>query len=212
MNDQHRSRQGATTTLLPLPPAALLALLLTILVLGACSSPGDDTSGPDTGPTDEQGDPTGSEGGQGTPSRGAVHTEVSTAAGTAVPLVLDSPHLAVIVDEGGRCETPPCHRTLELGVDGNWTFDDAGEATANGTYDAASLAELANDTSEETIVLGPFQGECPTAYDGAERSYLVFLPDSPADVAVSVGSCHEQLDASAPLLEALDFLFVEASR
>ena len=118
-------------------------------------------------------------------------------------------HVAVVVDEGGACGAGPCQRTLELGDDGSWLFTGDDGSTTAGSYDEIPLLDLVAAADETALVLGPFRGECPTVRGGTERSYLVFRADGEPLV---LGSCHDQLDAGAPLLEALDLLVVEAGR
>ena len=135
---------------------------------------------------------------------------MATGAGTSVPLSLAGPHLAVVIDEGGLCPSGPCLRVLELTVTGDWFLSDGVENPRTGTYDADRLAELARTADPAVIAVGPFQGECPTAYDGNERSYLVFSPDEPETTVLDVASCREQLEANAPILVSLDLLITDA--
>ena len=101
---------------------------------------------------------------------------------------------------------------LELGLEGDWNYADSEGASTSGSYDAAPLIDLAASADSEEILLGSFAGECPTVRNGTARTYLVFRPDSPDAVALDAGSCRDQIDAAAPLIEALDLLLVEARR
>lgn len=172
-----------------------------IAAIAACTSPSPDAAGDDNAPPADS-----------TPSSTQAPAQLTTEAGLTVELTLPGHHVAVVVDEGGRCDPGPCRRVLELGADGGWAFSDADGTEAAGSYDPAALMQLAADADEAALVLGPFLGECPTLRNGSERSYLVFHPEIPGTIAVDVGSCREQLDATAPLLETLDLLFVEADR
>ena len=185
-----------------------VAVIGALATFGACSSPDSETAED----TDLAGlTAAGSAGGVATGGPSA-HTAIATAAGTNVELHLTATHLAVIVDEGGSCGSTPCAELLELGLAGDWTFTDLDGSTTSGSYDAAPLIELADSADPETILLGSFAGECPTVRNGTERTYLVFRPDSPETTALDAGSCRDQIDAAAPLIEALDLLLTEARR
>ncbi len=142
----------------------------------------------------------------------AVHGDVVTAAGTTAALEQVTLHLAVVVDEGGSCDSPPCLQTLELGVAGDWTYRHSDGTTTAGSYDPAPLLELAATVDGDAVAPGPFQGECPTVRNGTARTYLVFDPDAPETALLDVGSCRDQIDAAAPIIETLDLLLAEARR
>ncbi|MGI9614951.1 MAG: hypothetical protein ACR2QO_18720 [Acidimicrobiales bacterium] len=180
----------------------LVAMIGALLAGGACSSPSSNAA--------DEIDPAGPTTDRRATGTSPVHTAVATAAGTNVELYLGAPHLAVVVDEGGSCGTPPCAEFLELGLAGDWMFTDFDGSTMSGSYDAAPLIELAGAADAEAILLGSFAGECPTVRNGTERTYLVFHPDLPETTALDAGSCRDQIDASAPLVEALDLLLAEA--
>lgn len=126
-------------------------------------------------------------------------------------LATPGPHLAVVVDEGGRCDPGPCRRVLELQLDGQWTFLDFDGSSQTGGYDAFELADLADALDESELVSGPFGGECPSESGGYERFYRVFSPNDGDNPVVDLTSCRHQLDAAAPIIVALDLLLVEAS-
>ena len=184
-------------------------------MLGGCSSPSPDAERGDQGRNDsgvgvdEAAGPSRRAGPDADP---AVHTNVQTAAGSAVGLELATLHLAVVVDEGGRCDSAPCLQTLELGVAGDWTYRHLDGATTSGSYDPGLLAELAATVDQSVVAPGPFLGECPTVRNGTERTYLVFDPAAPETAVLDVGSCRAQIDASAPIVETLDLLLAEARR
>lgn len=190
--------------------AVAIVALIVLVALGGCSSSSTDAATGDTGDA-SNGEPAGAARTDTTAAAPAIHTEVRTAAGTTVALELATLHLAVVIDEGGSCDGPPCVEALELGAAGDWSFSQDG-TTTTGAYDPAPLADLAATLDETTIASGSFLGECPTVRNGTERTYLVFHPDSPETATLEVGSCHQQLDATSPLIETLDLLVAEARR
>ncbi len=187
----------------------LLCVVVASVLLAACSGGGSADGGEST-PDDGSGDG----GGQAaeTTTTAPIRDAVPAASGASVDLGLAGPHLAVVVDEGGRCESGACFVVVEFAADGTWLLTDSVGETAEGGYDAEALADLARDARGDDINLGPFRGECPTTFDGNERSYQVFSPEDPKMTVLDLASCRDQIDADAPIMVALDLLVLEASR
>ncbi|MFV0522953.1 MAG: hypothetical protein ACK5RL_00405 [Acidimicrobiales bacterium] len=124
--------------------------------------------------------------------------------------VIDSGLLAVVIDVGGLCEGGVCERQLELAADGDWTLIEGGQVISRGTYDVSQLRAEALALEPDSLSLGPFAGECPTAYGGQERFYRIYDPDQVGVVAADVSTCIDQVDAEAPVVITLDFMMADA--
>jgi hypothetical protein len=90
---------------------------------------------------------------------------------------------------GGECPEGPCGFTAEIHRDGTVVrSDDMGQ-----TVDAPTLARLVEQvgaTDWAAILAVPFEGECPTSFDGQEETYTFHVGAAP----VVVASCTVAVD------------------
>ena len=140
----------------------------------------------------------------------ADSTSIALPSGAVIQRALDSPALAVVIDEGGRCDGGPCLRFTELASDGRWAHTGGAGPPIEGSFDPAEMVAAAGAATQDAIASGPFTGECPTAVGGMERTYLVFSPDD-GSLVVDVSTCRDRVDADAPLIVALDLFVLEAA-
>jgi hypothetical protein len=68
--------------------------------------------------------------------------------------------------------------------------------------DARLLARLVAATTLVDLDLGPFQGTCPTAWDGAEATYVLHRQSGEE----SISSCHREIDFNHPLMSLVEDL------
>ena len=97
--------------------------------------------------------------------------------------------LVVFETTGGECPQGPCGFRAEIFRDGRVVRSD-GLAQ---TVDAAALARLVAqvDAADWPAILArPFEGECPTAFDGQEQTYTFNVAPAP----VVVASCTVAID------------------
>ena len=118
---------------------------------------------------------------------------------------MQATRLAIVTDEGGLCPTGVCVSVTEFLVDGTWqATDQSGEATS-GNVDVSVLLGLAPAVDQSDIVTGPFDGTCPTAFDGFERHYQLLDPGS-LEPVLSVLTCRDAVDPDSPAIAELDRL------
>ena len=103
---------------------------------------------------------------------------------------------------GGLCLYGLCEITHEFFADGTWSITEDGKETT-GTYDPAPLLAAIDAAEWGSGSLGPFTGECPTAYDGSEVFYAALDPGS-LDTKIELASCADDIDQSNPVVMALE--------
>ena len=159
---------------------ALLALLASVLLVAGC---GDD------GPADADEDPVGEPAPTAEPPTEQVR-------GDAAWTVVDG-------FRGGLCPEGACAGEVVITADGTVLRTIAGETVESRELDAATLEELdaaVRATTRDDLVIGPFTGTCPTAYDGQERLISIRREGSPT---IDLAGCTDELDPDAALLELL---------
>ncbi|WP_141401411.1 hypothetical protein [Ornithinimicrobium cerasi] len=100
---------------------------------------------------------------------------------------------------GGMCPQGPCASTLEVAVDGRWTWED-GSGREQGRLGRAQLARLHRAVA--TTDLGGETEEAPRCdadADGTSEHYGW----ATADLWLSASSCEERIDQRDPLVRAL---------
>lgn len=82
----------------------------------------------------------------------------------------------VRLEHGGLCATGPCRVEVTVGDDGTWTASGTSPTGPDrGRVEPGAASRLAAVLEEhwEALTTAPFQGTCPTAYDGQETVYVV---------------------------------------
>lgn len=108
--------------------------------------------------------------------------------------------LVTITTQGGECFAPPCGSTFTIERDGIVRTADK-PPNELGTVPANVLTALdaAVKTTDFAAVRAiPFQGECPTAFDGQEWIYEFSAPTGVERIA----SCESDVDPNHPLFAA----------
>jgi len=136
----------------------------------------------------------------------AATVPLGTACGASSVLQAPGAVLVTVELSGGHCRVEPCGMRYELRRNGTVTAT----GQAPWSLDAAGVGRIAAamDAADWGAILGrPFVGECPTAYDGQERTYTFATPRGP----VVVASCTTQIDpAQEPFRSVDDALFATA--
>ncbi len=118
------------------------------------------------------------------------------------PGLVDEP-LVTLELRGGDCPQGECRFTADIYGDGRVVRSD-GEPQV---VDEPSLARLAREVEAadwEAVLAVPFEGECPTAYDGQEAVYTFHVAPAP----VVIASCTTLVDpAVEPFQSVQGILF-----
>ena len=120
----------------------------------------------------------------------------------SAPVVASGEFLLTLAYRGGHCRTGPCDRTVALDRDGG-VHQVAPVEQALGELPPDLFAEVRKQlsvTDFEALGSRPFTGECPVNFDGQELIYTFHG----ATGEIRLASCEVELDASHPLLLAIE--------
>ena len=118
--------------------------------------------------------------------------------------------LVSIDAHGGHCIEGECRTVTTIDRSGKVEVEGSGEPLTR-TVDpglASALAAAVDAADYARITAVPFTGECPTAYDGQERTYT-FHPAGRGPVTFS--SCEVAIDPADPLFRTLDAVLLALS-
>jgi hypothetical protein len=90
--------------------------------------------------------------------------------------------LVTLEMSGGRCVDGPCSSTATLDASGRMVMFDGTETTIPPER-VARIAESIAATNWNAVMAKPFEGECPTAFDGAELTWTIQTPAGPLEIA-----------------------------
>jgi hypothetical protein len=114
--------------------------------------------------------------------------------------------LVVLEMSGGRCIEGTCTARSSLDASGRMVMIDGTETTIPPER-VARIAESIAATDWNALMARPFEGECPTAFDGAELTWTIQTPGGPVEIA----DCMIAVDYDAEPFRSLnDEFFAEA--
>jgi hypothetical protein len=90
--------------------------------------------------------------------------------------------LVTVEMSGGRCVDGPCASQATLDASGRMVMFDGTETTIPSERVARIVDSIAA-TDWSAVMANPFQGECPTAFDGAERTWTIQTPAGALEIA-----------------------------
>jgi hypothetical protein len=90
--------------------------------------------------------------------------------------------LVTVEMSGGRCVDGQCASQATLDASGRMVMFDGTEATIPSERVARIVDSIAA-TDWSAIMANPFQGECPTAFDGAELTWTILTPAGALEIA-----------------------------
>jgi hypothetical protein len=120
--------------------------------------------------------------------------------GASPPAVIGTGPLVTVTTRGGECVDGPCGSVVVIERDGS-VRSAAKPPNELGTLPPHLLTALdaaIKTTDFDAVRAVPFDGECPTAYDGQEVIYEFGAPGGPERVA----SCETRIDPANPVFAA----------
>ena len=90
--------------------------------------------------------------------------------------------LVALEVSGGRCVDGTCSARASLDASGRMVYFDGTESTIPPER-LARIVESIAATDWDAVMAKPFEGECPTAFDGQELIWTIQTPAGPVEVA-----------------------------
>lgn len=136
---------------------------------------------------------------------------IAAALALFMPMCVVAAPLAEIKAHGGLCSYGECKRNAVIDLAGNVTITENGVAPI--TYklleeELLDLKAAIDGADYDAIQSRKFTGTCPTAYDGSEEIYVLYL----ASGELTLATCTYILDKEWEPFKTLDFLFGRAAR